>query len=323
MTNDDAGTELRVRNARFRHPRFPRRLGCSSFALSSNLALIIFLSTSGLNGQESAPPQSQPECRSLYAADSGHLWNRVHRALFVVTGSDGTEYGFDSSAGPATDGLVLLEEPRYSELLELLDEFLASSSISAVDPVKRAVFQNDLWTAFDACARFEAASAQAKRAHALQIGLARAIEKLALTAQEIKALPDNYAAAVQSGAFAKNDDPARRGEAFLPGELFDANGPWVQVAAAPEDQVTGRVHVETVSGRSGFEVYIRLPGGRQETLAYLDRLNLFPTPWKLEAAALATVFPTGQQTAGIRCNSIRGLPSFQLEPWWRWSGEWS
>ena len=62
-------------------------------------------------------------------------------------------------------------------------------------------------------------------------------------------------------------------------------------------------HVGSFSGRSTFQIFIRCPGGRKATLAYLQTLNLYRTPWALEPAVIATdtVHP-GIGTLGSRAS---------------------
>jgi hypothetical protein len=48
-----------------------------------------------------------------------------------------------------------------------------------------------------------------------------------------------------------------------------------------------------MSGRSAFQVFINCPGGRAATLAYLEKLNLYLTPWALEPAQLSSYSSTG------------------------------
>src|SRR5439155_26272219 len=144
-----------------------------------------------------------------------------------------------------------------------------------------AVLQHDLWTLFDAYTNAASAPEDKQRTPELQGRLARCIRNLSLSAEQIKSLPDNYTLAVKSQAFAKDYDPEHRERAFLPPDLFNPHGPWVQIEPSQGEQTTGPMHVEVISGRSGFEVFIRLPGGRDETLAYLNRLNLLPMLWEL------------------------------------------
>jgi hypothetical protein len=76
-----------------------------------------------------------------------HLWNRVHDTFHVRVAPDGSEYGLD-----AVDPLMwretrhLLTGDSHARALGLLDEFLTSNGERLIrDPLKRAVFQNDLW----------------------------------------------------------------------------------------------------------------------------------------------------------------------------------
>jgi hypothetical protein len=123
-------------------------------------------------------------------------------------------------------------------------------------------------------------------------------------------LPDNYAQALASGAFAKDYDPAHRERAFLPPDLFD--GSWFYIDSTPEAFNSGGVapsHVQAFSGRSRFLVFMRLPQGRKATLAYVKALWSVPQPWVQgpdSAADQAVInpdlpsFPAGTELALVR-----------------------
>jgi hypothetical protein len=102
---------------------------------------------------------------------------------------------------------------------------------------------------------------------------------LALTPEQIKKLPDNYAAAVASGEFAKQFEPERPDRPFLP-DLFAVDGPWV--CAGRADGPVAPEHLEetgnNVFTNSAFLVFFRLPAGRAATLDYLKRLRSFDQP---------------------------------------------
>jgi hypothetical protein len=53
-------------------------------------------------------------------------------------------------------------------------------------------------------------------------------------------------------------------------------------------QSVAPVHVQSLQGRSIFRIFIRLPGERKDTLAYMQKVNLHTTPWTLEPATIAT-----------------------------------
>jgi hypothetical protein len=136
------------------------------------------------------------------------------------------------------------------------------------------------------------------------------LRRLALSPDEIKALPDNYAQSVASGTFAMEYDPKQPERPFLPPDLFDPRGPWVCIAPSPEsDTGVAPMHIFNFSGRSGFFVFVRLPEGRKATFDYFQRLWNFPQPYVQGpdfAADQATVnpdlpsFPTGTQVALVR-----------------------
>jgi hypothetical protein len=209
----------------------------------------------------------------------------------------------------------LLAGPSHARALRVLDEFLQTHAENLIrDPLKRAMLQRDLWAVFDWSVQQESAR---QRPHydnerrELQTRLAEALRRLALSPKEIESLPDNYAQAVASGAFAKDYDPAHRERAFLPPDLFD--GSWLYIDSSPEEFNSGGVapsHVEAFSGRSRFLVFMRLPEGRKATLAYLQALWNFPQPWvqgRPDSAADQAVinpdlpsFPAGTELALVR-----------------------
>src|ERR1043166_5046685 len=78
---------------------------------------------------------------AIYDADPNHIWNRLHRALFVRTAPDAAEYG-----GDALDPLFwantnhLLIGDSHREAFTLLDEFIRQHAATLIkDPLKRAV----------------------------------------------------------------------------------------------------------------------------------------------------------------------------------------
>jgi hypothetical protein len=249
---------------------------------------------------------------SIYDPAPGHLWNRLHRALWVRTGSDGQEYGHDR-LDPYLwrDTKHLLEGDSHKRAIVVLDEFLASHGENLVkDPLRRAFLQRDLWAVFDWTTESHEKKHQAT-GRALQTRLGRIIQRLALTPQQIKELPDNYSAAVASKAFADQHDPDHPKRPFLPPELLQKDGPWVEVLIDNNSAVTATRHVFDFSARSAFRVFLRLPEGRKATLEYMARLNDFPRPWlpgenpdgRRELLRLnpeLPQFPAGTQVALVR-----------------------
>jgi hypothetical protein len=206
------------------------------------------------------------------------------------TTADGQSYGQDE-LDPFLweDSTYLLKEPRYQQVLGLLNEFLDRRGEKLIaHPLKRALLQHDLWAVFDWLADPTVAHVS-KTAHlgaerrALRNRLAAAIRRLALSVEQIEKLPDNYSIAVASKAYPPNQDPANAEKAFLPRDLLDGHGPWVHFQTGggkpyPFGTPTALTHVHFVGGRSAFFVFMNLPGGRQCTLDFMQELNAFPKP---------------------------------------------
>jgi hypothetical protein len=65
-----------------------------------------------------------------------------------------------------------------------------------------------------------------------------------------------------------------------------------------------------ISGRSAFLVFIRCPGGREATLSYLQRLNLYPTPWQPNVESVGTRYRDNQQVRGTVLTPDPKTPQF-------------
>ena len=242
------------------------------------------------------PDQTKPASQSnlsevtVYDADPQHLWNRLYDALYVRITDDGQSFG-QGELDPLLweNSTYLLTEPRYQLVLSLLNEFLDKDGEKLSDqPLKRALFQHDLWAIFDWLADPNVeyvlqSDMLGEQRHTLRNRLAAMIRRLALSAAEIDNLPDNYSSALASAAYPLAYDPAHTDKAFLPPDLFDANGPWVHVQTGGSKRSqfvkpTALTHVYFVGGRSTFHVFMNLSGGRQETLDFIPKLNTPPKP---------------------------------------------
>jgi hypothetical protein len=231
--------------------------------------------------QGESRPAEESEGPSIYHCVPDHPWELVHRALLVREGPGGREVGLDEIDPLLWWGTrYLLEEPAFSRAMSALDGFLATNAERLFpDPLKRVVLQRDLWAVFDWLA--SRPEEDRSRAEELAKRLARAMRRVALTSVEIRALPDNYAAAVASRAFPPGPTPGERSEPFLPPDLLRLDGTWVRLRdEGPEPLAPSHLH--HVDGRSIFLVCLRLPGGRERTLEYLTKIRGFPDPVVLE-----------------------------------------
>ena len=222
---------------------------------------------------------------TFYDANPQHLWNRLHAAIYIREDIPSTAEVADALDPPLWQNTqYLLSKPSHERIVRILDEFLRTRGERLIqDPVERAMLQRDLWAVFDWSAAREAERpdepAYEREKRELQTRLAEAMRRLGLRPEEIRALPVTYELAVKSGEFAKEYDPQHRDRAFLPPDLFDVHGPWVQIgtqAIGPE--LAAASHAEQFS-RSSFLIFIRLPDGRKATYDYLRTVWDFPQPW--------------------------------------------
>jgi hypothetical protein len=265
---------------------------------------------------ELAASPSHPEpSTSIYDPNPSHIWNRLYAALLIREDRHGTQFGADSLdplLWPETE--QLLAAPSHERALRVLDEFLQTHAENLIhDPTKRAMLQHDLWSVFDwSVQQFPGKDRPQynQEKQELQIRLAEVLRRLALTPDQVNALPNNYAKAVAAGAYAKEFDPAHPDIPFLPPDLFDPHGPWVCIQPSPDsDSGVARMHTWNVSGRSGFFVFVRLPEGRKATMNYFQTLWNFPEPWVAGPSSAADQtrenpdlpsFPAGTQVALVR-----------------------
>ena len=160
---------------------------------------------------------------TIYDSDPKHLWNRLNETLFQRTAQDGKKFGLDE-----LDILYwhrtqnLLTQPTHRQALGVMDEFINSHGEKLItDSLKRALLQRDMWELFDWSARHTFGTSEETRdARELQPKLVKMIHRLALTTNEIAALPDNYA------------ESEAKGLTDLPRGLFETNGNWVSVGVA-------------------------------------------------------------------------------------------
>jgi hypothetical protein len=265
MTGSPAGAPALVRCL---------RSAVMSFAMRPLATGVVALLVIGGAAASVRVAPASPQRIGLYDANPNHLWNRIHEQFHVRVAPDGSQYGFDT-----VDPLLwretryLLTGPSHAGAVRVLDEFIASDGARLIrDPLKRAVFQHDLWAVFDWLASRSDSDETARSA--LMQRVARVMRRVALSRKEIQALPDSYAAAIASGAFADRAGAPER-QPYLPRDFWSPTGPWVSVGGS--DPLLPEHAAEL--GRSAFIVLWNLPGGSTETIGYLQRLWSFPQPF--------------------------------------------
>ena len=208
------------------------------------------------------------EGNTIYDPNPNHLWNRLNETLFQRTAQDGKKYGLDELDilywASTTN---LLSGPSHQQAISVLDEFINTHGEKQIhDPLKRALLQRDLWELFDWATRYTSSPNEKHARGELQSCLAVAIRRLALTTNEIAALPDNYARTAKSSA------------PDLPAGLTQTNGGWLGVSDQ-NDSLTTPTHVGEFRGHSTFQVLVHFPEGRQAAIAYLNQLYQFEPVW--------------------------------------------
>jgi len=228
---------------------------------------------------------TKQEPQSIYAVDPQDAWNRIFYLLFTRTVklrlADNFKGGapfvplriipFPQTASARTferiesgdraiDPLYpsflnsagvewVLIDPQYQQFKNALQDALSEQAARPL--LQRALMQADAWAAFDILRRYWGLRRQLRdRRDELLPMLAQFVRKLALTPQEIAALPDTYAA-------------AQRSQGLPP--LFDEKSGWIEVEWFPE-----REHDRNSDNRRAARVFVK---PRAKPQQFLDDLT--------------------------------------------------
>jgi len=220
---------------------------------------------------------------TVFHSDPQHPWNRLHRLLYSRLTHDGNFYDQESLEPLFLPGSKFLTEgPSYQHVITLLDEFLKERADERInDPLRRAILQRDLWAVFSTTISDaqqvvrvdqergrisvtdriydpgDSALSEKQRARRreLQKRLVQVMRRIALSARDVDALPDNLTQAVNAGTFPENFDPRIPTKAFLPADLLAKNSSWIAVSnltRANEEFLAAPEHVRFTRGRSAF-----------------------------------------------------------------------
>lgn len=212
-----------------------------------------------------------------YDPDPRHAWNELHQAVFTW---HPLAAGKKEEVEPDPRFWPLPKEPsdRWTVSKELAGRIERFDATLIKDPLKRALLQHDLWMFLDGLEGLPMSNFRSypmegdKERDALRQKLVPILRQLALSPEEIRALPDNYAQAVKAKAFAASFDPKEPERSFLPPDLWEPEGPWVLVGRE-KDAVLAEEHVKLLRGRSACLIFIALPGGRAATVDYVTGLK--------------------------------------------------
>jgi len=261
------------------------------FKISLNAVIVFFvfaLLISGLlRGQSKLPDQTAqaaavPYKNAFFDPDLKHPWNQLYGLLFIRPAWDGKLYGLDEMDQLYwRDSTYLLEGDLHQKAVLQLEKFIHSGAAGLIkNPLKRALLQRMLWALFDNLANHEArddSTSLARERRDLETRLVRIMKAVALSDGEINGLPGNYQREVDSKQYPAAFDSDHADTPFLPGGFF-LKSDWVEVVDLRSD-VVAPVHVRGIDGRSEFHVFMRLPSGHTDTVAYLAKLNDFQPHW--------------------------------------------
>ena len=184
------------------------------------------------------------------------------------------------------------DDQTFDKFNTALDAFAAlpQEQIEQYSDVQRALMQRNLWELFETTFNWNWSSdwwwdgqrsfpkTHIERRAIAQPKLASLVKRLALTKEQILALPNTLAATTKSGQFAEAHDPADPLKPFLPRDLHSAatmKNSWICLGEDGE-KIPADLHTWNRSGRSMFLQFMRLPGGRARTLEYMDRNSKRP-----------------------------------------------
>lgn len=206
---------------------------------------------------DAAPFDSSRPYRSKLLSD--RIFERIESGDRAI---DPLYPSFLSSLG--TERLFL--EPRYSEFVRAMEDALKQKTERPA--VERALFESDLWAAYDLIFqhRNRIGGEGPERLLAL---LARMIRKVAPTPEEARRLPDNYAAGVKNGG--------------LP-DLFGEQSPWIEVVWHD-----GRLHDSGADYRRSTRIFLKPSSTVTDRRGFVESFRVSNGPHApLEAVALVT-----------------------------------
>lgn len=262
-------------------------------------------------------------CHGCFADETTAAFDRLFDIISVRTALDGSIVEPESETPRLwKNSTFLIEDGNCTLLLGALKSFneLSQTQIESLSSLQRAILQHHVWSVFDwttipgdpyPIQQFNSMETRVSSdvQFRLQVALASSIRKLALSPQEILALPSPLTATVDSKVYSRHYDSSDAFKPFLPAEICDPDGSWVCLNK-PDFPVPAALHAEAVDNRSAFQIFLRLPGGRQQTIDYLARLNAFRKPWIVEKPAIVVGVLNHHQLADLDLNANPDTPSF-------------
>lgn len=241
-----------------------------------------------LEKKKDVTPAAKPV--AVESKDQADPYHTLYDVIMTRYGKDGKAYGRDETSPSIFSWSEFpFDDKTFDKFDAALNAFAAlpQNEIDEYSDVKRALLQRHLWKVFDTTfnwdwgpdwwwsGRKSFPKTHLDRRAAVQRPIVSLLRKLALTEAEILALPNPMAATLKGGGFAQAHDPADRFKPFLPADLYAKESSWICLG---EDKtpIPASQHTSKSYSRSMFLQFVRLPGGRAETLKYLERIDKRP-----------------------------------------------
>jgi hypothetical protein len=203
-----------------------------------------------------------PSSRSLYKTNSSNVCNALFELLFFRKDVTGRTYGGDV-LDPYLWGNTryLLTGQEHRTLVDLLHQFLSAEPVACgLDLVRQAFFQRDMLAGATWIARHSADRS------AIELGdiLQKVVQRAALSRPRFDSLAARDLTTVSITA----DGRPGEGSSSDLRSLLSSGSDWVCLGNSSGDPLA-ETHLRYYRGRSLFLVFLKTPGGRQRTLAYL------------------------------------------------------
>jgi hypothetical protein len=232
--------------------------------IAKGLLFVVFGLLTAYTGRSQSFHKTNSVEATLYDPDPGHIANRLCSALFTWKGEQ------EATPSHWPNHKLSLDVANVKVLLDELLQLNVAKDF--LDPIKRVFLQRDLWLMFDWIAQQPAAIGGENPV--IQRKLVRCIQHLALPMAKLRQLPDNYAEQLSTDAFPIEYDRGNPNGPFLPGGLWQRNGPWIMIGDRDTRSVLASQHLDFFRGHDAYMVFVRLPAGRQPTIDYVTKLSM-------------------------------------------------
>lgn len=261
------------------------RVGLSAFSILFGVSVLAFIGIAVAEPGADRDHAAKPENAGVENAnDPYHV---LYDVLMTRYGPDGKSYAQNESSPVILPWSKFpFGDKTYEKFDAALDAFAAlpQANLEAYSDIQRALLQRHLWKTYDASHPDDRTNSGGKhtaikRGHsdrraAARPKIASLVRRLALTREQILALPNTLAATIKAGGHSQSHDPKDLFKPFLPPDLVSKESSWICNGDTENgDLVPADLHSEKFYWRSAFLSFMRAPGGRAETLKCMEKLN--------------------------------------------------